>query len=151
MRISPTLNEWLNLVIRWFHVFTGILWIGTTYYFTWLDGRFAEAEQEAVRAGGDEQARAAVVDRPAVRGDEATVVAVDAERMVAGRDGAVAVGERVDVARLHHDGFREIDEVGRGGVPGLRRDRGLALRGVGRHLDATARSGGSPNRSRVAY
>jgi uncharacterized membrane protein len=34
--------EWLNLAIRWFHVFVGILWVGTTFYFTWLDGRLAE-------------------------------------------------------------------------------------------------------------
>ena len=47
MRISPAVNEWLNLLVRWFHVFTGILWVGTTYYFTWLDGRFQEAEKAA--------------------------------------------------------------------------------------------------------
>lgn len=37
-----SLAEWLNLVIRWVHVFAGILWIGTTYFFTWLEGRFNE-------------------------------------------------------------------------------------------------------------
>jgi uncharacterized membrane protein len=31
------LNEWLNLIVRWVHVFAGILWIGSTYHFTWLD------------------------------------------------------------------------------------------------------------------
>jgi uncharacterized membrane protein len=44
MRLDPSLNEWLNLFARWFHVFAGILWIGTTYYFTWLDARLSEAE-----------------------------------------------------------------------------------------------------------
>lgn len=44
MRIDPTLSEWLNLLARWFHVFAGILWIGSTYYFTWLDGRLTEEE-----------------------------------------------------------------------------------------------------------
>ncbi len=34
--------EWLNLALRWFHVFAGILWIGSTYYFTWLDGRLRD-------------------------------------------------------------------------------------------------------------
>lgn len=43
------LPEWLNLVVRWFHVFAGILWIGQTYYFTWLDGQFTA--EEKVRAG----------------------------------------------------------------------------------------------------
>ncbi len=32
-----SLQEWLNLLVRWFHVFAGILWIGSTWYFTWLD------------------------------------------------------------------------------------------------------------------
>jgi len=31
------LAEWANLLVRWFHVFAGILWIGSTWYFTWLD------------------------------------------------------------------------------------------------------------------
>src|SRR5437763_1677252 len=30
-------SEWANLLVRWFHVFAGILWIGSTWYFTWLD------------------------------------------------------------------------------------------------------------------
>jgi uncharacterized membrane protein len=38
-------SEWANLIVRWTHVFAGILWVGTTYYFTWLDGRFAELEK----------------------------------------------------------------------------------------------------------
>ena len=32
-------SEWLNLFARWVHVFSAILWVGTTYYFTWLDGQ----------------------------------------------------------------------------------------------------------------
>jgi uncharacterized membrane protein len=36
--LDPTLSEWLNLLIRWIHVFAGIMWVGTTYYFTWLSG-----------------------------------------------------------------------------------------------------------------
>jgi uncharacterized membrane protein len=47
LKINPTLSEWLNLALRWFHVFAGILWIGTTYYFTWLDARLTESERAA--------------------------------------------------------------------------------------------------------
>ncbi|HEX9493321.1 MAG TPA: urate hydroxylase PuuD [Thermoanaerobaculia bacterium] len=36
------LNEWLNLAFRWTHVFAGIMWIGQTYFFTWLDHRLHE-------------------------------------------------------------------------------------------------------------
>lgn len=49
--INPTLSEWLNLVARWVHVFAGIMWVGTTYYFTWLDARLSE-EEKAARATG---------------------------------------------------------------------------------------------------
>src|SRR3954462_1773652 len=44
-------QEWANLLLRWIHVFAGILWVGTTFYFTWLDGRFAELER--AMGGGD--------------------------------------------------------------------------------------------------
>ncbi|HSU55333.1 MAG TPA: urate hydroxylase PuuD [Candidatus Dormibacteraeota bacterium] len=40
-------KEWTNLILRWVHVFAGIMWVGTTYYFTWLDGRFVELEKAA--------------------------------------------------------------------------------------------------------
>jgi uncharacterized membrane protein len=49
------LGEWLNLAVRWIHVFAGILWIGQTYFFTWLDGRLTEEE-----AGGRENPTAQV-------------------------------------------------------------------------------------------
>lgn len=43
-----SIREWLNLGLRWFHVFAGIMWVGQTYYFTWLDGQFSKLE----KAGG---------------------------------------------------------------------------------------------------
>jgi uncharacterized membrane protein len=52
MSINPTLSEWLNLIFRWVHVFAGIMWVGTTYYFTWLDARLTE-EEKAVANTGD--------------------------------------------------------------------------------------------------
>lgn len=51
MHLDPTLSEWLNLVFRWIHVFAGIMWVGTTYYFTWLDARLSEEEKAAVNTG----------------------------------------------------------------------------------------------------
>lgn len=36
--------EWINLAFRWAHVFAAILWVGTTYYFTWLDGQLRRAQ-----------------------------------------------------------------------------------------------------------
>lgn len=37
MRFNP--SEWANLLLRWTHVFSAILWVGATYYFTWLDAQ----------------------------------------------------------------------------------------------------------------
>lgn len=51
MTLDPTLSEWLNLIFRWVHVFAGIMWVGTTYYFTWLDARLTEEEKAAVNTG----------------------------------------------------------------------------------------------------
>jgi uncharacterized membrane protein len=31
------IDSWLNLAIRWFHVMAGIMWIGTSFFFIWLD------------------------------------------------------------------------------------------------------------------
>lgn len=45
--MTSELREWLNLIIRWFHVFAGIMWVGQTYYFTWLDGQFGKLGKEA--------------------------------------------------------------------------------------------------------
>ena len=51
MNLDPTLSEWLNLIFRWVHVFAGIMWVGTTYYFTWLDARLTEEEKAAANTG----------------------------------------------------------------------------------------------------
>src|SRR2546421_3792486 len=47
MKLPPNVSEWLNLLTRWFHIFAAILWVGTTYYFTWLDARFHDEEGPA--------------------------------------------------------------------------------------------------------
>ncbi len=58
--MSYTLSEWLNLAFRWTHVFAGILWIGATWYFTWLDRRFHTTDPDEVwmvHSGGFYQVR----------------------------------------------------------------------------------------------
>ena len=49
--MSSSIREWLNLGLRWFHVFAGIMWVGQTYYFTWLDGQFGKLEKKAAESG----------------------------------------------------------------------------------------------------
>ena len=46
--MSYVVQEWLNLVLRWAHVFAGIMWVGATYYFTWLDRRFHTTDPDQV-------------------------------------------------------------------------------------------------------
>jgi uncharacterized membrane protein len=55
INLDPTLNEWLNLLFRWIHVFAGIMWVGTTYYFTWLDARLTEEEKAVASTGASAQ------------------------------------------------------------------------------------------------
>ena len=55
MILDPTISEWLNLALRWIHVFAGIMWVGTTYYFTWLDARLTEEEKAAASTGNAAQ------------------------------------------------------------------------------------------------
>lgn len=40
--------EWLNLVLRWMHLIFGIAWIGSSFFFVWLDN--------SLRKGIDQQA-----------------------------------------------------------------------------------------------
>jgi uncharacterized membrane protein len=49
--VDFSIREWLNLGVRWFHVFAGIMWVGQTYYFTWLDGQFTRMEKQAAEDG----------------------------------------------------------------------------------------------------
>jgi uncharacterized membrane protein len=53
------LGEWLNLAIRWLHLVAGIAWIGSSFYFVWLDNHLkvpaegaASGEVWSVHGGG---------------------------------------------------------------------------------------------------
>ena len=35
--MSAYIIDWLNLLLRWVHVITGVAWIGASFYFIWLD------------------------------------------------------------------------------------------------------------------
>src|SRR5258705_12342743 len=50
--MTSAIREWLNLSVRWIHVFAAIMWVGQTFYFTWLDGQFGKLEG-AQKAAGD--------------------------------------------------------------------------------------------------
>src|SRR5215813_3182669 len=50
---ASEIKDWFELLLRWTHVFAGIMWVGATYYFTWLDGRFTELEEKAKKNPDD--------------------------------------------------------------------------------------------------
>jgi uncharacterized membrane protein len=39
--------DWLQLVLRWVHLITGIAWIGASFYFVWLDNSLEPPESSA--------------------------------------------------------------------------------------------------------
>jgi uncharacterized membrane protein len=49
--------DWLNLLVRWLHVITGIAWIGASFYFVWLDNSIrppkAGSELEKLGVSGE--------------------------------------------------------------------------------------------------
>ena len=51
--MSAHLEQWLGLVLRWAHVITGVAWIGTSFYFNWLNARIAPPETPEPGVGGE--------------------------------------------------------------------------------------------------
>lgn len=47
--MSPYIMDWLNLLIRWFHLIAGIGWIGASFYFVALD--FSLKKREKMKEG----------------------------------------------------------------------------------------------------
>ena len=37
--LYPLILDWIDLIVRWIHIIVGIAWIGTSFYFNWLDSR----------------------------------------------------------------------------------------------------------------
>jgi uncharacterized membrane protein len=45
------LGQWFNLALRWSHVITGVAWIGTSFYFNWLNSRIGPPPAERSEPG----------------------------------------------------------------------------------------------------
>ncbi|MEZ0224498.1 MAG: urate hydroxylase PuuD [Alphaproteobacteria bacterium] len=43
---------WLGLALRWFHLMLGIMWIGASFYFVWLDLALRPPKDKADKAAG---------------------------------------------------------------------------------------------------
>jgi uncharacterized membrane protein len=46
-------QEWLDLVVRWIHVVAGIAWIGTSFYFNWLNNQVRAPETPEAGVAGE--------------------------------------------------------------------------------------------------
>jgi uncharacterized membrane protein len=51
--MDPTVQEWLNLGMRWFHVTAAIAWIGSSFFFMWLDAHLEKREGQADDVEGE--------------------------------------------------------------------------------------------------
>jgi uncharacterized membrane protein len=45
--VDPYALDWLNLLIRWVHLIVGIAWIGSSFYFVWLDNTLLPPKRKA--------------------------------------------------------------------------------------------------------
>lgn len=43
--MSPAVQEWLNLAVRWAHVIAAIMWIGDSFLFMWLDSQLRKPDR----------------------------------------------------------------------------------------------------------
>jgi len=50
--VEAYISDWLNLLVRWLHMIAGIAWIGSSFYFVWLDNHLQPPKQEADRDRG---------------------------------------------------------------------------------------------------
>ncbi|WP_374335189.1 urate hydroxylase PuuD [Leeia sp.] len=46
------LLEWANLLLRWLHLIVGIAWIGSSFYFVWLDNSLRPPKDADLKARG---------------------------------------------------------------------------------------------------
>ena len=44
--------DWVNLLLRWAHVIVAIAWIGSSFYFVWIDNSLTPPEDPALAAKG---------------------------------------------------------------------------------------------------
>ncbi|MFZ9137232.1 MAG: urate hydroxylase PuuD [Hylemonella sp.] len=48
----PYILDWANLLLRWLHVIVGIAWIGSSFYFVWLDNSLYKPDDPELLSKG---------------------------------------------------------------------------------------------------
>jgi uncharacterized membrane protein len=54
--MAPYIVDWLNLFVRWLHFVAGVAWIGSSFYFIWLDDHLeppADVDDDAKGVAGE--------------------------------------------------------------------------------------------------
>jgi uncharacterized membrane protein len=44
--------DWVNILLRWLHFITGVAWIGSSFYFIWLDNHLEQPRDPADSSKG---------------------------------------------------------------------------------------------------
>ena len=53
MEFLPDISKWIQILLRWGHVFFAILWVGTSFTFNYLDNKLPKSlKEENVEASG---------------------------------------------------------------------------------------------------
>jgi uncharacterized membrane protein len=50
--VEAYVSDWLNLLVRWLHMIAGIAWIGSSFYFVWLDNHLQPPRADVDRDKG---------------------------------------------------------------------------------------------------
>jgi uncharacterized membrane protein len=51
--MDPHYQQWLTLALRWLHVIAGVAWIGSSFYFNWLEGNLRPPKREQPGVAGE--------------------------------------------------------------------------------------------------
>ena len=51
--MEATLLDWLQLTVRWLHFVLGAAWIGTSFYFNWLNHNLRAPDEARPGVGGE--------------------------------------------------------------------------------------------------
>ena len=51
--MTALLFDWASLLLRWAHLLAGIMWIGTSFYFIWLDSSLRKRNKDDQTQAGE--------------------------------------------------------------------------------------------------
>jgi uncharacterized membrane protein len=51
--MDVSLGDWVNLLLRWIHLIAGIAWIGSSFFFMWLDSHLVDPSRPSPETEGE--------------------------------------------------------------------------------------------------